>query len=267
MFSRTQQFLILLMLGFFNPLTLFFFQTSLTFIIIVPFTLLIWFAARWENIVQIEDKATRFEMFLGFGIYAANIIRNIAMLPNQPMFGLMDMLIAFVSVVIAFYGIKAIRDFKLPTAYNIMTFLLNSLAINATVDGNLVTLLQSSGSPIRLVIDAPCTGIKGMLAYGSLAILMTLDVKTTKKRKVICTIIGLIGTFVINILRLFVIFLAFNYLGTEVGKAFHVHLGYRLLIIWIIIFWVGHSLQIHSTTEEGFAKRECARADASQKTD
>ena len=202
MINRSQFFLLLLLLGFFNPITLLLFQTSLTFIVIVPFTLMIWFIARWQEITEIEEKSNYLEVLVGLGIYASNIARNAFSSNGKPMFGLFDMLVAFISVCIAFYGLKGLKHFILPTAYlsilivgyqlefaitevvflenflaNFMVSVLNFFTIGASANGNVVTVQARDGNPYNLLIDAPCTGIKGMLAYGSLAVLMILDVK------------------------------------------------------------------------------------------
>jgi len=261
MLSRPYLFLLLMMLAFFNPVTLFWFQTSLTFTVIVPITLLIWFITEWQHIVKIEKTGNRLEVLLGLGIYAINILRNVFSHNGRPMFGLFDMLIAFISVCIAFYGFRGLKHFTLPTAYltilivgyqlefaitqiaflqnflaHLMASMLNFFTIRASANSNLVTLYTKEGVH-SLVINADCTGFKGMLAYGSLAILMILDVKTTYKRKMLCTVIGLIGTFLVNILRLFTIFLAVYFVRIEAGIAVHTYLGYTLFIAWVFVFW------------------------------
>ncbi|MBO3810044.1 MAG: exosortase/archaeosortase family protein, partial [Candidatus Brockarchaeota archaeon] len=83
----------------------------------------------------------------------------------------------------------------------------------------------------------PCTGVKGMLAYGSLAALLVFDIKTSLRRKIIATLIGLLGTLLVNILRLALIFLTVYFLGIDAGLLIHTYLGYSLFIIWVLSFW------------------------------
>lgn len=271
MISREYQFLLFLLLAFFNPVTLFVTGTSLTFIIVVPCTLLIWFAAKWDDIAGIGETSRLVEKLLGLGIYVVDIAYNlyrrcvlgIPRTPSDVGFGLIDMLIAFVGVCIAFYGLRGFKHFKLPTAYlavlvvgyqlenritevaflqnflaNLITSMLNTLGISShVVNGNTVVLTTIYGKEESAIIDAPCTGIKGMLAYGSLAVLMILDVKTTNKRKALSTAIGFIGTFLVNILRLLTIFLVIYFFGIDAGMAVHIYLGYSLFIVWVFLFW------------------------------
>jgi exosortase/archaeosortase family protein len=98
-------------------------------------------------------------------------------------------------------------------------------------------MMDRVGETHNLVIDGPCTGVKGMLAYGSLAALLMFDVKAPLRRKVIATSIGLLGTLLVNILRLALIFLAVYFLGIEIGLLIHTYLGHSLFIAWVLCFW------------------------------
>ncbi len=262
MVDRPLLFLLSTMLAFFAPLLLF--GTSLTFIVIVPFTILIWFLTRWKEITGIRERSNFLEMLLALGMYFSNIMRNaLGFLESFQGIGLFDMFVAFISVCIAFYGIKGLKQFILPTAYlsilivgyqlefaiteivllenflaHLMASILNVFTITASANNNLVTLYSRLGNPYLLRVDAPCTGIKGMLAYGSLAILMILDIKTTYKRKALWATIGAVGTFSVNILRLLSIFLAAYFLEIDTALVIHTHLGYSLFIVWVLVFWI-----------------------------
>ncbi|MEM3627177.1 MAG: archaeosortase/exosortase family protein, partial [Candidatus Bathyarchaeia archaeon] len=239
------------------------FGTSFTFIVVVPFTVLVWFAARWREISEIRERSNLPEKILALGIYAFNIARNfLGFSEGFQGIGLFDMLVAFIAVCIAFYGLRGLRRFILPTAYlvimvvgyqlefaitevaflenflaHLITAILNALGIMASANNNLVTLFSRQGNMYYLLVDAPCTGIKGMLAYGSLAVLMILDVEAPCKRKLLWTAIGLAGTFLINILRLLSIFLAAYFLEIDTAMAIHTYLGYSLFIVWVMAFW------------------------------
>jgi hypothetical protein len=40
-----------------------------------------------------------------------------------------------------------------------------------------------------------------------------------------------------NIVRLFAVFVTFEYLGVYAGDTVHVYLGYVLFILWVLAFW------------------------------
>lgn len=237
-----------------------FLSTSLTFIFTVTATLLAWFLLKWDEFLQVKARSQRVEILLGVLLVIANIGRNMLEL-GSVRFGLVDMLVTFVGLWLAFFGIKSLRFFALPTIYIVVliagyqlefsvtgvTMLEDSLArfmsslmsvfgIPSSVDGNIVVLGTPRGSQ-ALTIDAPCTGIKGMLAYGSLAVLTILDAKASLRRKALTTGIGLVGTVLANLLRLTAIFLAVYFLGVDVGLLIHTYLGYLVFIVWIFAFY------------------------------
>ncbi len=64
-----------------------------------------------------------------------------------------------------------------------------------------------------------------------------IDVKAKLSRVIPLLVIGFVGVFLINILRLLVVFLSFDFLGISIGNTVHVYAGYTLFIIWVLVFW------------------------------
>jgi len=50
-------------------------------------------------------------------------------------------------------------------------------------------------------------------------------------------IIGFAGVFLINIIRLFVVFLTFEFVGPAMGNIMHLFVGYILFVVWVMVFW------------------------------
>jgi exosortase/archaeosortase family protein len=195
-------------------------------------------------------------------LIVVNVARNFVT-GTQVSFGLFDMLVAFIGLSIIFYGFAGFRRLWVPLVYilvlvsayqlefiaeevqtlefflaQLMTMSMNALGIKATLftPQNVVQLYTPYG-PYLLEIAGPCTGVKGMLAYGSLAVLMLLDEKASAKRKLAIALIGVAGTMFVNIMRLNVIFLVIYALGIDVGLFVHTYLGYTLFLAWVMIFW------------------------------
>jgi len=209
--------------------------------------------------VKVEFKGNLYEIIFGVLLIAGNMMRNIVFTNS---FGIFDMLVMLVGLYLIFFGLRATRFFLPLIAYTIillvgyqleflleqvkvleyflaslMGSMLKSLNIVSWVAGNIVIMIDRTGETHNLAIDGPCTGIKGMLAYGALAALLVFDVKAPVKRKAIAILIGLLGTLLVNILRLALIFLAVYFLGVEAGLLIHTYLGYSLFIIWVLSFW------------------------------
>jgi hypothetical protein len=120
---------------------------------------------RWHDVSEVDARSQNWHLIMGGLLYFANISRNILFSTQRPVFGLTDMLLAFVSICIAFYGFQGLKHFKLLFVYLVVlivgyslegtltqiVFLENALAnaisatlnfggIEATVQGNLVSL-------------------------------------------------------------------------------------------------------------------------------
>ncbi len=223
----------------------------------VSLVLLAWLFMKWGALKALSNRAVPLETFVGAGIVAADLVENFL---AHSSIGLVDMLVIFVGVSIALYGIKSMRFFAVPAAYvailiggywleynipevqtlqyslaTMMAALMRILGVNASVAGNVVTL--QGAQTLLLQVDGPCTGIKGILAFGMLGSMAVLDVKSKASRIIPILAIGFLGAFAINIVRLFGVFLAFEYLGPDLGTVTHVYLGYALFIAWVLIFW------------------------------
>ena len=175
--------------------------------------------------------------------------------------GLLDMLIIFAGISLAFYGFKSFKLFWVPASYGIallvgyqleavvpnfvqlqywmagiMAASMHLLGISATLTGQYVELTSSSG-PLLLNVESECTGVQGIIAFGLLSTMSVLDLKTNKTKLAAVLIVGFIGAFLINIVRLFGVFLAFEFLGPATGDLVHVYFGYTLFIVWVLVFW------------------------------
>lgn len=259
--NRHYVFLIALFLAFINPIVIFWMGTSSTFTFAVLSTFLVWIYMKWEQFVRIESKGSLLEILLGLVLIIGNLSRNFFNMGSIS-FGIFDMLVTLVGLYIIFFGVGVTRFFIPLLLYalvliagyqlefateqvnalqnflaQLMNSLLRSLNIASSTYGNIVNLTNRFGETYDLEIDGPCTGIKGMLAYGSLAVLLVIDIDSPIRKKVIATAIGLIGTLLVNLLRLSVIFLAIYFLGIDVGMFIHTYLGYGLFIIWVVLFW------------------------------
>ncbi len=225
---------------------------------IMVLVLMAWFAIKWSSVKAIKTKGSTLEIVLGaliiLAIYCEKFIINSDV-------GLLDLLFIFSGLVVAFYGIRSFKLFWVPATYGIVLLLgyqlenllpdyvalqnwmaqvmadsMRLLGIHATVAGHVVYL--SSGSLVLgLNVEGDCTGIQGVLAFGMLSTMAVLDIKAKMSKLIPLFIIGFVGAFLINIVRLFGVFLSFEYLGATIGAEVHVYLGYLLFIVWVMVFW------------------------------
>jgi thaumarchaeosortase len=102
---------------------------------------------------------------------------------------------------------------------------------------NLLTIEGVHGF-FRLAVYWPSVGVQSMLIYSLVMILLAAKLDSPLRRKVIYASIGIIGTILLNVVRIFTIAyygFAYAYTGQELD-AFHNSIGEILFPIWIVAF-------------------------------
>lgn len=257
--DRAQAFILSLAVAFIAPLGIPRFGIDYPYFFIMCLVLFAWFTIKWTAVKRIPYRSNFMEILLGCMAVTAIYVAKISI--NGPL-GLLDMIVVFAGVTLAFYGFRAFKLFWVPTTYgivllagyqlenilptytanlqdwmaNVMASSMRIMGIQASASGYIVSMNSSSG-PLLLSVEGDCTGIQGILAFGMLSTLAILDIKTKLSKLVPLFAIGFIGAFLINIVRLFGVFLTFEYLGAAIGATVHVYLGYILFIVWVMIFW------------------------------
>lgn len=218
--------------------------------------LVAWVILEWHKLEEIRRSDGVASILLGAGLMLADYGWNIV---NHSNLGLIDMLVLFVGLAVAFYGIRAVRTFVLPSVYvlvlilgyqieyhipsvasletfiaSLMASMMQGIGVQAMVTGNIVSL---NGGSILLQVDGPCTGLQGILAFGMLASMALLDARPKLSKLIPLLAVGFLGAFLVNFARLALIFLSFQFLGTEIGSTMHAYMGYLLFLAWVLVFW------------------------------
>ena len=117
--------------------------------------------------------------------------------------------------------------------------LLNLLGINSVTNGNIISFISLTGDPIYLSIVSDCTGIWSLGTFTvSVIIVLSSFPKSINKKGIVLIGIGYLGTFCANIMRILIISLSGYYFGpTGVIEQVHVHIGWIIFSLWLIIFW------------------------------
>ncbi len=117
--------------------------------------------------------------------------------------------------------------------------LLNLFGIRSVSDGNVISFISVTGSPVYLSIVSDCTGIWSLGTFTvTVIIVLSSFPKSISKKSVLLIGIGYLGTFCANIIRILVISLSGYYFGPQgMIEQVHVHIGWIVFSIWLIIFW------------------------------
>jgi exosortase/archaeosortase family protein len=127
----------------------------------------------------------------------------------------------------------------IPVITHITNTLLNFIGINSVANGNIVSFMSQTGSPIYLSIVSDCTGIWSLGTFTVAVIIVFSSFPPTITKKCVLLIaIGYLGTFIANITRILLIALAgFFYGPAGVIEKVHIHIGWIVFTLWMIIFW------------------------------
>ncbi len=225
---------------------------------IIVLVLFAWFLIKWASVREIKERGSTLEIVSGVALIGADYAFNAA---RSATIGILDLLLLFLGTVLAFFGARSLKLFWVPATYvvvllvgyqieiytpnyvglqdwlaGVMVSALNVMGIGATLSGHLVGLNTSSG-PLLLDVASECTGLQGILAFGLLSTMALLDMKPRMSRLIPIFAIGFAGAFLINIVRLLVVFLTFEFLGVDAGTTMHVYFGYLIFIVWVLAFW------------------------------
>jgi exosortase/archaeosortase family protein len=115
--------------------------------------------------------------------------------------------------------------------------ILRALGIPATYSSfssNIITL-NTVKEPVQVSIVWACVGFATMYIFSIILVVVMAEEPSNIKTKVIWAIVGVLGTFFINLLRLTIVLAGYSY-GYEYGNMVHPYIGYILFLAWSAMF-------------------------------
>ena len=140
-----------------------------------------------------------------------------------------------------------LRPFLSPYANDFAYIIMNILRTLGT-DANIyyyryvsntpiIALTSLSGKIVEGTFVYGCMGVSSVLVFSILLVVILFEDPSSLKVKLTYSIVGFVGTFALNILRVTIIFLADFFYGAEVGGTVHYIIGYALFSAWLGIFF------------------------------
>jgi len=147
---------------------------------------------------------------------------------------------SFISVWLKPYLSPFTNDFA-----HIILSILRALGMNANLNyyGGIpvLTLSSLSGKTVGGAFVYECIGVQSVLIFSIILILILFEDPSGSKVKIVFSIVGLLGTFALNIVRVTIIFLTDYFYGTTVGGTVHYVIGYALFSAWLAFFFYIYS--------------------------
>ena len=103
-------------------------------------------------------------------------------------------------------------------------------------DGLGLIVTGASGNSYRAIVSWSCAGSHSLFLYSFMIMLFLRGTSISRTRKIIYVIVGALGTFFVNILRIVAILLAGVNSGASLAATFHEFYGEFFFIAWMFIY-------------------------------
>lgn len=163
-----------------------------------------------------------------YGIGMASILLLDALFPYESIGPLHSMALLIVRIVVALAPLAGIKLIDVPS--------LSVPRPSLRYSGNSLWVWGMNGFVI-LGINWPCVGVLSMLIYSLIIAVLMIKLDAPLRRKLVYAIFGAIGTFAINVLRIFAIVYYTAFISIDI-RIFHELIGEALFLAWVSAFLI-----------------------------
>jgi thaumarchaeosortase len=139
------------------------------------------------------------------------------------------------------YGTFTILQSFVPVTVSGATYILNFLGygtrtFSGGADGLGLIVTGANEKTYRAIISWSCAGSHSLFLYSFMIMLFLRGTSISRMRKIIYVVVGAVGTFLVNILRIVAILLAGVNGGASLATTFHEFYGEFFFIAWMFIY-------------------------------
>lgn len=138
-------------------------------------------------------------------------------------------------IVESLHFVAIIQGFIAPYIVRIVAVILQALGIPTSVNGSYL-YLTGGWMPIRIYINWNCIGWQSFVLL-AFTLVTGLQGHYTRRSKLLAVLIGLEGTFLVNIVRILLPTLLACFAGYTPAIVFHDYMGTLLNLLWMGFFW------------------------------
>lgn len=138
-------------------------------------------------------------------------------------------------IVESLHFVAVIQGFIAPYIVKVVAVILHALGIPTSVNGSYL-YLTNGWMPFRIYINWNCTGWQSFVL---LVFTLVTGLQGSYKRqdKLLAILVGLEGTFLVNIVRILLPTLITCFAGYTQAIVFHDYMGTLLTLLWMGFFW------------------------------
>jgi thaumarchaeosortase len=138
------------------------------------------------------------------------------------------------------YGTFTILQSFVPITVSVVSFILNVFGYRTSTflggEDGLGLTVSGTSSSYSAIVSWSCAGSHSLFLYSFMIMLFLRGTNISRTRKISYVIIGAIGTFFVNILRILAILLAGVNSGASLAATFHEFYGEFFFITWMFIY-------------------------------
>jgi exosortase/archaeosortase family protein len=138
-------------------------------------------------------------------------------------------------IVESLHFVAVIQGVAAPFIVRVVAVFLNALRIPASIDGSFL-YLGGRWMPLRIYINWNCIGWQSFILF-AFTLLTGLQGPYTRRSKLLTVLLGLEGTFLINVIRILVPTSLAYHSGYIPAIVFHDYMGTLLTLLWMGFFW------------------------------
>jgi exosortase/archaeosortase family protein len=128
-----------------------------------------------------------------------------------------------------------LREWVVPLEAKLIAVLVGSLGLGTITTSDTVYLL-GSGRSVGVYISWNCVGWQSFILF-IITLFTGLQGGYTRRSKIETITLGLLGTFLVNLLRIASVCLIAFYLGQFSAIIFHDYGGTIIILLWLFAFW------------------------------
>jgi exosortase/archaeosortase family protein len=122
----------------------------------------------------------------------------------------------------------------------LISYILSALSIKSYVYQSggvpIISLATMSGKTVLTSFVYGCIGVFSAIVFSIILVIILFEDSRGWKIRVLASVVGIVGTFGLNIVRVIGIFLTDYFYGAEVGAIVHYFIGYVFFSVWLTLF-------------------------------
>lgn len=138
-------------------------------------------------------------------------------------------------VVESLHFVNAMQGVAAPFIVKVLVVLLRALGVPASADGSFL-YLTGGWMPLKVYINWNCIGWQSFILL-ALTIITGLQGSYTRRSKLVTILIGVEGTFLVNMVRILIPTLIAYKVDYIPAIIFHDYIGTLLTLLWMGAFW------------------------------